>query len=84
MRISDILRVVENRAIAVGSKVAAATAELAREVDVERKARNLYAAAYGAQKREAMNDFRAIVEAQDAAAQEQAVKALKTRKRKAS
>lgn len=82
MRISTFVRLFEDSAIKVGSKLAIATSTLAAEVDAERRARQLFNAKHGAERRAQLDEFRKIVEATDAAAASKAI-ARKPAKRKA-
>lgn len=76
MRISNLIRSLENVVIAGMSRVAHATAQLSRDVDAERRARNMVSAA----RRAKLEEYRAIVEAQD----KLAIRRAKYAERKAS
>lgn len=84
MRISSLLKVVEDMTISVGGKLAVAASEFASDVSRETTARAMYKHETSAQRRARMDELRAIVEAQELAAIKAARKpAAKSRKRRA-
>lgn len=66
MRISSIIKFVEDRAISVGGSLYAAGSQFAHDVSVEAKARAMYAEATKGEKAAALKELRSIVEAADA------------------
>lgn len=66
MRISSIVKFVEDRAIGVGGRLYAAGKEFAHDVSVESRARAMYAAETRGEKAAMLKDLRAAVEAADA------------------
>lgn len=66
MRISSIVKFVEDRAVTVGGKLAAAGKQFAHDISVEARARAMYDAEMHGVKAAMLKDLREAVEAADA------------------